>query len=146
MSAIGEAIAAPPEAIVTLVDRFDPDVIDVPDGRARIRLSQPDGGAWDAQIREDRIRLVPATNAEPDALLEADSATWRRVAGNLRGGMDAFRKGRLKVRRSVHLGTGFLAATSGATEPGRLEFRSIGTSVGRISILEAGGRGPGLCI
>jgi pimeloyl-ACP methyl ester carboxylesterase len=146
MSAVAEAVAAPPEAIITLVDRFDPEVIDVPDGQARIRLSYGDGEAWDALLRRDRIRLVPATRAEPDALLEADAATWRRVAGNLRGGMEAFRRGRLEVRRSVHLGIGFLAATSGATEPGRLEFRSVGTSVGRISILEAGVGDPVLCI
>jgi pimeloyl-ACP methyl ester carboxylesterase len=37
----------PPPALATLVERFDPDVIDVPSGRARIRLVVDDEGAWD---------------------------------------------------------------------------------------------------
>ena len=39
--------------------------------------------------------------------------------------MDAFRAGRLQVRHNLHLGVGFLAATSGDTGPGRLRFRRI---------------------
>src|SRR5437763_3616142 len=126
------------DAISPLVERFDPEVIDVPGGRARIRLASPDGEAWDAVIRGDSIRLEPETEDEPSALLEADAPTWHAMASDLRGGMAAFRKGRLKVRHNLHLGVGVLAATSGDTRPGRLEFRSVGTSVGRILILRAG--------
>jgi pimeloyl-ACP methyl ester carboxylesterase len=52
--------------------------------------------------------------------------------------MDAFRAGRLEVRRNLHLGVGFLAATSAITGPGRLAFRRAKTAVGNISLLEAG--------
>jgi pimeloyl-ACP methyl ester carboxylesterase len=60
--------------------------------------------------------------------------------------MRAFGTRRLRVRRSLHLGVGFLAATSGATEPGRLTFETLQTGAGRISILSAGRGETVLCI
>jgi pimeloyl-ACP methyl ester carboxylesterase len=94
-----------------------------------------------------KLRLRPASDdAEPDALLIADQGTWRRIATDLRGGMDAFSRGRLRVRKNLHLGVGFLAATSGITEPGRLRFETVRTRSGRLSILEAGTGPPVLCL
>ncbi len=75
-------------------------------------------------------------------MLRADTATWRHVTADLRGGMDAYRAGRLTVRRNLHLGVGLLAATSGTTEPGRLEFDSVATRAGTLSILQAGTGDP----
>src|ERR687896_546551 len=72
---------AAPAGIEALIGRYDPAVIDVPDGRALVRL---------------------------------------------------------RVRGSLHLGVGFLAATSGAPEPGRLRFERVSTPAGRVSILSAG--------
>jgi pimeloyl-ACP methyl ester carboxylesterase len=128
------------DAIGALADRFDPDVIDLPRGRARVRLEVKGDGACDAVIAGRRLRLRPAReDAEPDAVLSADAATWARIAANLRGGMDAFRAGQLGLRGSLHVGVGFLAATSGADEPGRLEFHTLRTrGFGRISALSAG--------
>ena len=60
--------------------------------------------------------------------------------------MAAFRARRLTVRRNLHLGVGFLAATSGMTEPGRLRFESVQTRRERISILSAGQGKPVLCL
>ena len=71
-------------------------------------------------------------------MLSADEATWDAIAADVRGGMDAFRQRRLTVRQNLHLGVGFLAATSGITEPGRLRFHSVQTRRERISVLEAG--------
>jgi pimeloyl-ACP methyl ester carboxylesterase len=135
--------SAPADAIVALADRFDPDVIDLPRGRARVRLEVTGDRAGDAVIAGRRLRLRRATDsAEPDAVLSADAATWERIAADLRGGMDAFRAGRLRIRGSLHVGVGFLAATSGAHEPGRLEFDTVRTrGFGAISVLSAG-RGP----
>jgi pimeloyl-ACP methyl ester carboxylesterase len=45
---------------------------------------------------------------------------------------------RLAVRRNLHLGLGFLAATSGVTGPGRLRFRTVVTRRARLSTMEAG--------
>ncbi len=85
-----------------------------------------------------RLRAADES-AEPDAVLTADPATWARIAADYRGGMEAFRSGRLRIRGSLHVGAGFLAATSGAEEPGRLEFETLRTrGFGAISVLSAG--------
>jgi pimeloyl-ACP methyl ester carboxylesterase len=149
VSATGTSAAqSPPSGIAALAARFDPGPIDVPSGRARIRLELTGGDAWDAVVERERLRLEAADPGhEPDALLRADAATWRGIASDLRAGMRAFAAGRLRVRRSLHLGVGFLAATSGATEPGRLTFEAVPTrNAGRVSILSAGGGATVLCI
>jgi pimeloyl-ACP methyl ester carboxylesterase/putative sterol carrier protein len=130
----------PTDAIAALVERYDPDVMDIPRGRARIRLEVTGGRACDAVMAGRRLRLRPADeDAEPDAVLSADAATWKRIADDLRGGMQAFRAGRLRLRGSLHFGVGFLAATSGSSEPGRLEFDTLRTrGFGAISALSAG--------
>jgi pimeloyl-ACP methyl ester carboxylesterase len=137
-----------PAGIAALVERFDPSVIDVPGGRATIRLGVTGRGAWDARISGKRLRVVAADGGrEPDATVSADAATWRRVGEDVRGGMRAFSLGRLHMRGSLHLGVGFLAATSGAAEPGRLRFERVRTGAGRVSLLHAGrGRQTVLCI
>jgi pimeloyl-ACP methyl ester carboxylesterase len=137
----------PPAALATLVERYEPDVIDVPGGTGRVRLRVDGAGEWDAVLAASHARLRPASSsAEPDALLSADSASWERIADDVRGGMDAFRRGRLKVRRNLHLGVGFLAATSGVTGPGRLRFDAVETAAGKISTLSAGTGDPILCL
>jgi pimeloyl-ACP methyl ester carboxylesterase len=122
-------------------------VIDVPGERARIRLDVRGRRAWDVLISKDDIRLVPAPpGALPDALLAADAETWELIAHDLRGGMQAFRRGRLRVRRNLHLGVGFLAATSGMTDQGRLRFDSVRTRRAKLSSLTAGSGDTVLCI
>lgn len=81
-----------------------------------------------------------------DATLTADEEVWDRIAHDLRGGMDAYRAGRLVIRHNLHLGVGFLAATSGMTGPERLRFRSVETTVGRLSIVSAGSGEPVILI
>src|SRR3954470_14101862 len=128
------------DAIAALAERFDSAVLDLRRGRARVRLEAGDGAAYDAVIAGRRIRLRSADeSAEPDAVLSADPATWGRIAADYRGGMEAFRAGRLRIRGSIHVGVGFLAATSGSDEPGRLEFDTVRTrDFGAISVLSAG--------
>src|ERR687895_1311510 len=123
---------AAPAGIEALIARYDPAVIDLPEGRALVRLRVRGGEDWDARIEGDRVRLDPAREGEkPDATIAADPPTWMRVAGDVRAGMQAFQRGRLLVRGSLHLGVGFLAATSGAPEPGRLRFERVRTQAGR---------------
>jgi pimeloyl-ACP methyl ester carboxylesterase len=56
--------------------------------------------------------------------------------------MKAYRSGRLTVRRNLHLGVGFLAATNSDGGPDRLRFRTIDTDCGRVSTFEAGSGEP----
>jgi pimeloyl-ACP methyl ester carboxylesterase len=130
-----------PPALRTLVERYDPTVLDRPPKGARVRLEVADGGRHDVLLDSTGARLVEA-QGEPDAVLRADAATWARIADDLRGGMDAYRAGRLTVRHNLHLGVGLLAATSGMTQPGRLEFHSVRTRIGTISTLRAGTGDP----
>jgi pimeloyl-ACP methyl ester carboxylesterase len=136
----------PPRALAALVERFDPDVIDVPSGRACIRLAVDGEGEWDAVIELDAIELRRAAEKQADALLSADLASWEGIARDVRGGMEAFRAGRLSVRQNLHLGVGFLAATSDLADDGRLRFDSFATRRGRISTLSAGEGDPVVCI
>ena len=60
--------------------------------------------------------------------------------------MEAFRRGRLKVRENLHLGIGFLAATTGSDDPGRLRFGRVETADHDIAVLEAGEGPPLICL
>lgn len=132
----------PPASLAALVERFDASVFDAPSGRARIRLTVLRYGEWDALFSGDRVHLEQPRDREPDAILSADLATWNEIAADLGGVMDAYRAGRLTVRRNLHLGVGFLAATGGSTTPDRLRFGRVETPLGRLSLLEAGSGDP----
>jgi pimeloyl-ACP methyl ester carboxylesterase len=136
-----------PESLRRLVDRFDSTAFDAPAGGARIRLLVDDEGEWDALVGAGGAEIASVKGgAAPDAILRADAATWDRIAGDVRAGMDAYRAGRLVVRRNLHVGVGFLASTSGATGPGRLRFQRIETASGEISVLTAGAGEPVLLL
>jgi pimeloyl-ACP methyl ester carboxylesterase len=135
-----------PECLRTLVGRFDAAVFDAPRGRARIRLEVAGVGTWDCVAGPDGAAITAAERSAADARLRADGGTWERIAADLRGGMDAYRAGRLVVRDNLHLGVAFLAATSGATGRGRLEFRRVPTVSGDFSILAAGTGDPVLLL
>jgi pimeloyl-ACP methyl ester carboxylesterase len=137
---------ADPPSLTVLAERFEPEVMDVPEGSARIRLAVQGVGAWDALVSATGARLAPADGARPDAVLKADEDAWARIARDVRGGMDAFHAGRLRVRENLHLGVGFLAATSGTTDPGRLRFESVKTRWGNASVLLAGAGSPVVCV
>lgn len=132
-------------ALRRLVDRFDPSVFDV--GRPLVRIRVEDGERHDVVIENGAARMeLPRGN--PDAVLSADAETWSEIAEDVRGGMTAFRKGRLRIRRDLHLGVGFLAATA-SPQPqgsGRLRIRSIETAAGALSTIEAGSGEPVLLL
>ena len=132
-------------ALEELVSRFNPDDIDVPGGSARIRIEVVDGEDFDVVVEMPEARIEPA-DGDADARLTADERTWRRIGDDLAGGMDAFRRGRLRVRDNLHLGVGLLAATSGSTDPGRLSFGRIETADHEIAYCEAGVGPPLVCL
>ncbi len=130
-----------------LVSRFEPADMDVPGGTARIRLDAGTAGPADALIEGGVARLIPAsTPGEPDAILEAEPEVWDKIAGDVRAGMAAYRQGQLKIRNNLHLGVGFLAATSGDTDERRLRFERIRTTNHELAILSAGTGIPLVCI
>src|ERR671911_2006962 len=139
MAAARQTSDTAPAGISALVRRWDPDVIDLPGGRALIRLEVAGEQPWHARVRDLELELAPADgDEEPDALIAADAETWRRIAEDPRGAMGAFRQRRLRMRGSLHVGVGFLAATAGSRDPGRLAFDRIETPGGRLSIVSAG--------
>jgi pimeloyl-ACP methyl ester carboxylesterase len=130
-------------ALCRLVDRFDPDVFDV--GRPRVRLRVEDGERHDVVIEDGAARMESA-RGNPDAVLSADAETWNEIAEDVRGGMTAFRQGRLRIRRDLHLGVGFLAATALPQGDGRLRIRRVETACGALSTIEAGSGEPVLLL
>ncbi len=134
----------PPAALETLVRRYDSTVFEPVRAGARVRLRGGGPQAWDVVFDGGRACLGPSdAHRRADAVLTADAETWRALADDLAGGMAAFRSGRLTVRRDLHLGVGFLAATAQEQGPGRLRFRQVQTSGAKISVMEAG-EGPPL--
>jgi pimeloyl-ACP methyl ester carboxylesterase len=139
MAAAPRTTDAAPAGITALVARWDPDAIDLPDGRALIRLEVAGERPWDARVRGTKLELLTADeDDEPDAVIAADAETWLRIAEDPRGAMGAFRQRRLRMRGSLHVGVGFLAATGGSRDLGRLAFDRLLTRRGRLSFVSAG--------
>lgn len=136
---------APPESIRTLVERYDPTAFDARKRRIRIRAIVAGEGEWDVVIEEGAARIERASG-HADAVLSADAGIWRRLQVDVRRGMVDYRAGRLSVRGNLHVGVGFLVATSGASGPGRMRFRSVRTASARLSIVEAGRGAPVLAV
>jgi pimeloyl-ACP methyl ester carboxylesterase len=134
-----------PAALRTLVGRYDAEVLPLERDEVRVRLVVDGAGEWDAVLASGGATLQD-TRGDGDATLTADEPTWQRIAGDVRGGMEAFRARRLTVRRNLHLGVGFLAATSGMSGDGRLRFRTVPTESHRLSVLEAGTGAPVVAI
>jgi pimeloyl-ACP methyl ester carboxylesterase len=132
-------------AIEQLVARYDPALFDLGRPEARLRIEGFGRSAHDVVIEDGRARLE-APHGTPDAELVADEKTWQAIVRDLRDGMTAFRAGRLRVRRDLHLGVGFLAATTGTGEAGQLRIRSVKTAAGSISTMEAGAGEPVILI
>ncbi len=126
-----------PEFIRTLVSRYDGSVFDARRRTTRVRLAVTGGEVWDVVISDGLPDVEPA-RGRPDAVISADAGVWLELSSDLRSAVDAYRSGRLSVRRNMHVGVGFLAATSGSQDAGRLRFRSVETRTARLSILEAG--------
>jgi pimeloyl-ACP methyl ester carboxylesterase len=138
------ATASAVSVLQQLVDRFDPELFWPMRPNARLRLAGGMEGERDVVFAGDRAFLVaPAGRA--DALLSAEPDAWAAIAHDVRGGLDAFHTGRLRVRRDLHLGVGFLAATADTGDRAGLRFAQVSTAVGELSINEAGS-GPAVVL
>jgi pimeloyl-ACP methyl ester carboxylesterase len=131
-----------PQTLQDLIDRFDRSAFDLPADGARIRRSVGDDRSdWDAVLDGKGARLKRASGT-PDASLAADAATWKRIRSDVTNGMQASSDGRLQIRQNLNLAIGFLAATAGSSDPGRLRVRQIETEMGDFSIFQAGSGEP----
>ena len=126
-----------PQFLAEIVGRFDPDGFDAPAGSARVRVRW-NGDARDVSIRGASVRIRPPRDGRADTLIEADERTWRDVARDSASGLQAFGNGKLKMRGNLHVGVGFLSATSGAPAERRLRF---GRAAG-LAYMEAGEGDP----
>src|SRR3954452_19448794 len=126
-----------PAYLYALVGRYDPGTFAPRDPRTRVRLEVVGQGEWDAVLEAGGARLAPAKGAAR-ALISAAPSTWEAISEDPARALPQFRSGRLSVRRNMHLGIGFLAATSGRSGPDRLRFVDVRTRGARISTIQAG--------
>ena len=129
----------------TLVDRYDPLVFPESRRGARVGLIAPDHGAWQVLLDGEQAMLQPP-DGRADAVITAGEGTWKQLAAKQANGIHAYLAGSVSVRRNLHVGFGLLAATSGASDPARIRFRSIAARRRRLSVLEAGDGPPVLAI
>jgi len=132
------------EWLDVLVSRYDPRVFRTRGRGVRVRLIASEE-AWDVVLVDGEAVAGPVAG-RPDAVITGMLPIWRRLAAGLRGGIDAYLAGELGVRRNLHVGVGFLAATSGASGSGRMRFRSVSTGRMRLSVVEAGEGPPVLAV
>ena len=128
-----------PDTLQQLVERYDPAVFELGRPRARIRLSGVGPHDCDVVLDGRTARLEQAGRERPDAVLSADPETWTEISDDVRGGMAAYRAGRLRIRHDLHLGVGFLAAT--APRRGRHAALPAGPDVDRTRVADRGGDG-----
>jgi pimeloyl-ACP methyl ester carboxylesterase len=134
-----------PPVFGELVGRYDPDRFELGRRVARVRLLVRGSESVDVVLDGRLARLEPANGHRADAELSADQDVWARLAVDVNGGLDAFRRGRLTIRHDLHLGVGFLAATADAGPAGP-RFRQVATTLGVLSITEAGDGPPAILI
>ena len=126
-----------PDWVRALVNWYDPDVLSAPGRRLRVELRAPEQGAWEV-VLDDAAATVAPSSGRPDATIAADPATWERIATSAAQALAAYLAGRPSARRNLHVGVGFLAATSGSTGAARMRFRYVGARNARLSTVEAG--------
>jgi pimeloyl-ACP methyl ester carboxylesterase len=133
---------ANPPWLRTLVSRYDPAVFEAPGRGIAIRLVVRDAGAWEVVLTNGEAK-IRSPDAHPDAIITGDTAVWERLAAKPQVAINDYLAGRLSVGNNLHVGVGLLAATSGASGPQRLRFRSVATRRAWISLVEAGA-GPAI--
>ncbi len=131
-------------ALEHLIERFDASVFDVGRRRASIRIEAGAAAIADVLIEYGHARLTSPETRSPDAVLSAAELDWEDVVRQ--GGLHTFRAGRVRIRRDLHLGVGFLAATAPEQARHGLRIHHVRTTIGRVSVAEAGRGDPVLLI
>src|SRR5215212_4959196 len=126
-----------PQFLDELVERFDPEGFDAPDGSARVRVRW-NGDARDIAISGSSAEIRVPNGRRADTLIEADERTWRAMVRDTGSGLRALGGGKLKMRGNLHVGVGFLSATSGVPADQRLRFGRAAN----LAYMEAGSGEP----
>ncbi len=140
------SVAAPrtPRILEELLGRFDETCFTLPRREQRLRVVAGTT-ARDVLIGPRGPRVEPS-RGRAEATLRADGSTWARILSDVRGGMAAYASRKLHVDGNLHLAVGFLAATSGSREPGRLRMVMVPTPMGEIATQQAGTGEPVLML
>lgn len=134
-----------PAWLRTLISRYDAGVFQEPGRTLRVGLTVPDRHTWEVVLTGASATVAPPSG-RPDATIVAPESTWRRIAGEPDAALAAYLTGGLSVRRNLHVGVGFLAATSGASRTRRMRFRRVRTRSANLSVVEAGEGPPVLAV
>ena len=127
------------KSVRVLAGRYDATAVDPPLD-ARVRLVSGDE-AHDALVDGDGMRIVAPGGDPPDAVISGPPRAWHRAADG-HGGLAALGDG-IRMRRNLHVATGFLAATAGDRGEARLRLETVATPHGPIATAQAGS-GPAL--
>lgn len=127
-------------ALGRFAEGIDAAALPLTERRARLRLRTPEGHALDVVLRRGEPARTEARRGRADAVLTADPSTWQRLVARDGSGMDAFRRGHLKVRGNLHLAVAVLSAG------GALRFFDIPSDAGPLSAVEAGEGPPVLLV
>lgn len=133
-----------PRSLAALLERYDESCFTAPRRAQRLRVVSG-SSAHDVVLGPHGVRVEPSSGRS-DAELRADAVTWQRIARDVRGGMDAYRERRLQVQGNLHLAVGFLAATAGSHDEGRLRVLMLPTSMGEMAVQVAGSGPPVLML
>ena len=104
-------------ALQTLIGRYDATAFE-PARRTRARAPVDHRWLGVGCRAHRRRRAARARRGSPGRPFRRRRGDVGKIAEDVRGGMPAYFSGRLTIRRNLHLGVGFLAATSGAADPG----------------------------
>jgi putative sterol carrier protein len=69
----------------------------------QFRIDGDGGGAWNATIRDGTCTVREGTVDSPDCTVATDVETWMAMVGKSLNPMDAFMKGRLRIKGEMDL-------------------------------------------
>ena len=139
-------MSTPPAGLIALIERFDPDVIDVPGGSARIRLAVHGEGEWDAVIEPARSSCSRPATANPTRCSAPTRRPGRRSPATCAAGWSPSAPAACASARTSISASASSPPPAASADERRLRFDSVHTRVGKISTLSAGEGDPVICL
>ncbi|GGI08753.1 alpha/beta fold hydrolase [Egicoccus halophilus] len=134
-------------AFLHLAERFQPEEARGLDARWVIDLHDHPVGATTFHVRDGNILVSPGAQADPDACLRTDAATWLDLVSGRQDGVAAFRADRIEVEGDLNLAARFETMFAPGPEARRL-LRTVETTVKGVKLesLVAGSGTPVLLL